>query len=299
VAHDVAVDGHLFGRVVDTQCFAADHAALAHAAGDHCGVRRAPAFGRENAGGRNHARDVLRRRFDAHEQHVLAVRLRSHGIVGREHDHARRSAGGCAEAFCEQHFPRFRVDGRMQELIDLRGIDAQHGLFARDQLLGGHVDGDVDRGGGGALAVTGLQHPQPSAFDRELHVLHVAVVTFELVGRLQKLAVTIRHHFFEGRVAARTLVLSDTVLFGPTPRGLARDLLRRANAGDHIFTLCVDEELAEELAFAVAWVARECDPGRAGAAHVAEHHCLHVDSGTPRVGNIVEFAVDLRTVIVP
>ena len=49
-------------------------------------------------------------------------------------------------------------------------------LVLGDQALGRHVDGDLQRGLGGALAVAGLQHVEPALLDRELDVLHVAVV---------------------------------------------------------------------------------------------------------------------------
>ena len=43
--------------------------------------------------------------------------------------------------------------------------------------------GDLQRGGGGALAVAGLEHVQLAVFNGELHVLHIAVVILQSVGR--------------------------------------------------------------------------------------------------------------------
>ena len=67
----------------------------------------------------------------------------------------------------------------MQELIERGRVDALDRLFARDRAFGGEVDGDLEGGFGGALPVAGLQHPQAALFDRELDVLHVAVVGLE------------------------------------------------------------------------------------------------------------------------
>jgi hypothetical protein len=75
-----------------------------------------------------------------------------------------------------------RVDGRVQQLVERGRIDAQHRLLARDQAFLGHVDGDLQRRLGGALAVAGLQHPELAALDGELDVLHVAVVRSSVVA---------------------------------------------------------------------------------------------------------------------
>ena len=49
-----------------------------------------------------------------------------------------------------------------------------------DQPFARHVDRDLQRGGGGALPVAGLQHVQLVLLHRELDVLHVRVVLLEL-----------------------------------------------------------------------------------------------------------------------
>ena len=50
---------------------------------------------------------------------------------------------------------------------------------AVDHAFVGHIDRDLERGRGGALAGAGLQHVELVLLDRELDVLHVAVVAFE------------------------------------------------------------------------------------------------------------------------
>ena len=66
----------------------------------------------------------------------------------------------------------------MQQLIQAGRIDAQdRGLFV-DQPFLHHVHGDLHRGGGGPLAVAGLEHVQLALFDRELEILHVLVSRF-------------------------------------------------------------------------------------------------------------------------
>ena len=74
---------------------------------------------------------------------------------------------------------------------------------------------------------------------------------------------------------------------GNAPRRLGQRL-RCAQARDHVFTLRVQQELAEEFVGASGWVAREHNAGGAVVAAIAEHHGLDRDGGTPSVGNIVE-----------
>ena len=65
------------------------------------------------------------------------------------------------------------------KLIQASRIDAQDAGLLVDQLFLHHLDGDLHRGGGGALAVAGLQHVQLALFDREFEILHVLIAGFE------------------------------------------------------------------------------------------------------------------------
>ena len=75
----------------------------------------------------------------------------------------------------------------MKELIERGRLDALDRLGALDQLLIGHIDCDLECRFGGALAGARLQHPELALLDRELEVLHVAVVTLEQPGNAQEL----------------------------------------------------------------------------------------------------------------
>ena len=52
------------------------------------------------------------------------------------------------------------IELRVEELVELVGRDAQHRLALVDEPLVLHVDGDPQRGRGGALAHAHLQHEQ-------------------------------------------------------------------------------------------------------------------------------------------
>jgi len=94
--------------------------------------------------------------------------------------------------------------------------------------------------------------------ERELDVLHVPEVPFELFGDTLQLAIH----------------------FGQLPALEPRDRLGSAGARDDVLTLRVGEHVAVEHRFARAAVAREGDPGPGIVPHVAVHHRDHVHRGT-------------------
>ncbi len=71
------------------------------------------------------------------------------------------------------------IEGGVQQLVELRRLDAQHRLLLADQPFLHHVDGNLHRRPGGPLAVAGLQHVELALLDGELDILHVPVMVFE------------------------------------------------------------------------------------------------------------------------
>ena len=136
--------------------------------------------------------------------------------------------------------------------------------------------GDADGGHAGALAVAGLEDVEAVVLDGELQVLHVAEMLLQRVAHLEQLLVAGGHLL-----------------------GELRHRLRRADAGDHVLALGVDEVLAVEHLFARGRVAGERDARGAGVAHVAEDHRLHVDRRAPLGRDAVLAAVDDGAVVHP
>ena len=93
------------------------------------------------------------------------------------------------------------VERRMEQLVELAGIDAPHRLLAGDQALFGHVDGDLQRGLRRALARAGLQHEELAFLHGELDVLDVAEMGFELGAGAFELGEHVGHQPFERRLA--------------------------------------------------------------------------------------------------
>ena len=158
----------------------------------------------------------------------------------------------------------------------------------RDQPFPRHVDGDLQRRLGGALAGARLQHPQLAALDGEFEVLHVAVVLFQPVGDVDEGGEGLRHQLLQRRLVGA----------GGDARRLG-DVLRRADAGDDVLALRVDQELAVEQLLAGRGIAGEGDAGGRGLAHIAEHHGLDVDRRAPAFGNVVQPPVGDGAVVHP
>ncbi len=55
---------------------------------------------------------------------------------------------------------------------------------------------------------------------------------------------------------------------------------RRADAGNDVFALRVDQKLTVEFLFSSRGIAREPHAGARGVTHVSEHHGLHVHRGS-------------------
>ncbi|CAB4809346.1 unannotated protein [freshwater metagenome] len=157
----------------------------------------------------------------------------------------------------------------MQHLIEMLGSDAGDGLGAADlpALIAlasalGHVDGHLQCSSTGALADTGLQHPQLALLDGELGVAHVGVMTLETLEDGHQLGMK---HW--------EVTLHVIEIFGI------------ANTGNHIFALGVDEEVAVWLVLASGCVAGEANAGAAVLVAVTEHHDLHVYCGAEFVAD--------------
>jgi hypothetical protein len=158
----------------------------------------------------------------------------------------------------------------------------------RDQPLFGHVDRDLQRRLRRPLARARLEHPELALLHGELDVLHVAIMRLQDVEDVGELRVGLGQRFFHRE------------RLGPGPFARARgQILRRADAGDDILALRIDEILAIISVLAGRGIARESDARRRGVAHIAEHHGLHVDGRAPFAGNAVQAAIDLGPLGLP
>ncbi len=275
LAQGVRPDRRRARRLVELEVAATGDARLPHPPRHDGGVRRHAAVHGEDSLRRDHPVDVVRGRLEANEQHGTARRTLDGG-VGVEHDRAARCAGRRVQPSPRRLERRARIDRRVEELVELRRVDARDRFFPRDQPLVDHRDRRLECGRGRTLRRARLQEIQTVVLDGELDVLDVAVVTLEAVHRLDQL----RERIGQGR--AHRL-----------------DRLRGADAGDDVLALGVSEELAVRAALTGRRVARERNARPRTVALVAEDHLHDVHGGAEVVGDVVGAAVHLGARRVP
>ena len=234
------------------------------------------AVGGEDALRLHHPVEVVGRRLPADEDDALARLAACLGGVGVEDDRARRGARRGVQTLGDDLHLGGRVDHRVQQLVELRRIDAGDRFLLRDQPLLDHLHRRPERRRRGSLRGPRLQEEERSLLDRELDVLHVAVVLLEPADRGEQLRVRLRQQLVH-----------------------ALDRLGRADARDDVLALRVLQELAVEPALAGRRVTREADARPGAVALVAEDHLDDVDGGAEVVRDLVRAPVDLRAGRVP
>jgi hypothetical protein len=95
----------------------------------------------------------------------------------------------------------------VQQLVELRSGHALHRLLGLDELLLHHVHGHAHGSGAVAFPDAALEHEEAAALDRELDVLHVAVVVLEAPLDRVELPVGLRHGLLEARLVGVVLAL--------------------------------------------------------------------------------------------
>ena len=273
-----ALDAHdLLGRVNVEALDAAD-AGRTHTASDNGGMARLAAMARQDTLGGDHSLKVVGVGLPADQNDLMALGRTRDGVIAREHDLAHGGTGAGVKAACERLVLLGGVELRVQELVELRGIDAAHGLLTGDEALLDHLDSDAQSGGCGTLAHTGLEHPELTLLDGELDVAHVAVVILKRQEDTLKL-------FTCGLEARGGLEVGNG--------------LGVADAGNDVLALGVDQKVTVELLGAVGRITRKGDARRRGLALVAKGHSLDVDGGAKVVGNAVLLAVDAGALVHP
>ena len=261
---------------VDRERFTADDARLPLSSRDHGRMRRHSAMGREDALCLMHSRVVVRGRLPADENDRLPSFSLLLGRFRIEDDRADRRSRRRVQTRRGDLERLAPVDHRVQELVELPGIDPRDGLLARDETLVDHLRGDAQRRGRRPLARARLQEIERPFLDRELDVLEVAVVGLESVERVDELVERLGH-----------------------PLAHPLDGLGRANACDHVLALRVREELAVQPALAGRRVAREAHAGTGGLAAVPEDHLDDVHRRSEIVRDVVRGPVHLGARCVP
>ena len=208
----------------NVQFFSATDCRGTKLAGDDGGMTGGTTATGQNAFGRNHAVNIIGLGLRAHHDHRFALFGPLFGRIGIKDGHADCGARAGVDRFFNQQvtgilrrFFNFTTKLGVEQHVNLSWFDAHQRGFLVDQTFGDHVNSDLDLGAGGALAITGLQHPEFALFNRKLYILHLVEMIFQLVTDVDKLGIGC----------------------GQFPLELA-DRRGVANPSDHIFALGVD-----------------------------------------------------------
>ena len=174
-----ALDAHDLLGGIDVEALNAADAGRTHTAGDNSGMARLATVAGQDALGGDHALQVVGVGLPTDQDNLMTLVCARDGVIAREHDLAHGGAGAGVEATSQSLVLLGGIELRVQELVELRGIDTAHGLLAGDEALLNHLDGNAQGGGGGTLAHTGLEHPELALLDGELDIAHIAVVVLE------------------------------------------------------------------------------------------------------------------------
>ncbi len=223
-----------------------------------------------------HSRVVVRGRLPADENDRLPGFPLLLGRLRIQHDRADRRSGRRVQTRRGDLERLAPVDHRVQELVELPGVDPRDGFFARDEALVDHLRRDTQRRRRRPFSRARLQEVERPLLDRELDVLEVAVVGLEPVERVDELVERLGH-----------------------PLAHALDGLGRADACDHVLALRVREELAVQPSLSRRRVAREAHAGAGGLAAVPEDHLDDVHRRSEIVRDVVRGPVYLGTRRVP
>ncbi len=272
------VHGNGLLPVIDLQRRGAADANLAHLARDERGVRRDAAFRGENSFCRDHAAQIFRTRFVAHEKNLFALLRGSGRTIRIQINLPGRSAGtsGKTARDSSRLLRLGDIKDRREKLVQLVRRIAHYGRLPIDELLLEHVHGELEGGGGGPFAVAGLQHEKLAILDGELDVLHILEMLLERSADPEQFRVAFGHQLLQ-----------------------LEDRLRCAHASHDVFSLGIDQKLAVEFVHAVGRVASEGDAGSGVRAGIAIDHGLHVDRRAPILGNVVFPAIDDRAIVHP
>ena len=226
-----------------------------------------------------HADDIFGGSLQTDENnlgHLAALNL-FFRVFRREDNLTTGSAGRSSQALANRLglLQLGSVKLRVQQGIQLLGLDAQNRFVLVDHALIHQVNGDLQGSLCGTLAVTGLQHEQLAVFNGEFHVLHVLVMLFQTGGNLHELVVHFGHFFLQ---------LGN--------RGGSTD------TGHDVFALGIDQILTEQTLFTGSGVTGKGHAGTGVVAGVTERHALYID-GAPVVGDFVHAAVHVRTGVIP
>ena len=160
----------------------------------------AAAFGQHTLGG-VHAANVLGRGFAAHQNTGFFARGTCLRGTGGKDDAAGGGTGAGGDAAGDDVTRGFWVDLRVQQFGQRVGVDAQHRLFAGNDLVLGQRHGNAHGGAAVALHPHGIQNPQMAVVDGELDLHFLAQLAATDLGVIFQLDKAVGAEILQRRAA--------------------------------------------------------------------------------------------------
>ena len=273
-----AVDFHVFFFFVYRDVVASGYAALTHTTGNYCCVRSHAASCGEDTFRCNHTGQVFRRSLFPNQNNLLAGFLCNGCIIGTEYDLAACRTRRCRKSLSNRGvlLQFLCIKCRVEKLVNLLRCNSHDRGFFIDFLFVHHIYGNLYRSFCRSLTVSGLQHEELALFNRELHILHILVVVLQDSGNVLEFSVYIRERFLH-------LI----------------DWLRCADTRYNVFTLCVYQELTEDLVLTVHRASCKCNAGAGILTGISEYHGLNVYCRSQGCGNVIQLSVQNCSFVIP
>ena len=274
----LACQSELLVGLVHYNVAAAGYAAGTHTTSNNGSVRSHTAANSQDALRSLHAGDVLGRSLQTNQNHLLASLVPLHSVISGEHNLTASSAGRSAQALTGRgsSLNGGSVKLRVQQGVQVTGIDHSNGFFFRSHALVYQIASDLQSSLSGTLTVTGLQHEQLTVLHGELHVLHISVMVLQSLANLGELCESL------GELLLHLL-----------------NVHRCTHTSHYVLALGIGQELTEEALGAGSGVTGKGNAGAAVIAHVTKGHGLHVNGSTPRIRNVVVTTIYICAGVVP
>ncbi len=190
-ADPLTLDFEILAFFINNNITATCHTAFAHSPCHHRGMGGHSSSGGQYSGGGVHAFDILGGSFLAYKDNHFACLDMGSGVLrgevnltlggSRRSGQTRGDGGDLREGLC--------VEGGVHELGEGIRIYAKQGGFLINKAFFHHAHGHMERGLGGALACSGLEHIKLALFDGEFHILHILIMLFKGFAYLYKLII--------------------------------------------------------------------------------------------------------------
>ncbi|EJX10029.1 hypothetical protein EVA_01863 [gut metagenome] len=264
-------------------------------------MRSHTATSRQDTFSFSHTSEVFRRSFDTYHYNLVTVSMPLHRIFSEEYDltASRTRASRQTTSQFLSLSQSLLVEDRVEEFVELVRFATQDRSLFVDHALAYEIHSDLHHGSTGTLTVTSLEEPEFTFLYGKFHILHIAVVLFELCLECIELSVDLRHRLFHRRIFALTFFFRDTLERSPAAATFECDLLRSADTRNHVFTLSVNEPFTVEEVFTCSCVTAEANTCSRSVTHVTEYHGHHGNGSTPFSRNTFHLTVEDSTFVHP